>query len=75
MKNLTYQDINLPTGNAVNVDAIERSIANVAATLRRWRQRSAQRRRLSGLPFHLLDDIGITDERWFEEISKPFWKA
>jgi uncharacterized protein YjiS (DUF1127 family) len=51
------------------------SSANMAATLRRWHQRSAQRRRLAGLSNRLLDDMGITDERRFEEISKPFWRA
>lgn len=75
MKHLTYQDINLPTGKASGADAIEISIANVAATLRRWHRRSEQRRRLAGLSIRLLDDAGITEAQRFEEISKPFWRA
>jgi uncharacterized protein YjiS (DUF1127 family) len=75
MKQLTYQEINTPTGSASGAEAIEVSLANMAATLRRWRQRSAQRRRLAELSICLLDDMGITDEQRFEEISKPFWRA
>ena len=75
MKQLTFQEINLPTGRSFSVDDIKMSSANMAATLRRWHQRSAQRRRLAGLLNRLLDDMGITGERRFEEISKPFWRA
>jgi len=75
MKQLTYQDIDLPTGKASSADAIDTSIANVEATLRRWHRRSEQRRRLAGLSIRLLDDAGITEAQRFEEISKPFWKA
>ena len=75
MKQLTYQEINPSTGSASSVETIEVSLASMAATLRRWRQRSAQRRRLHGLSKCLLDDIGITDEQRFEENSKPFWRA
>jgi len=75
MKQLTYQEINLSTGRASGADAIEVSLANMAATLRRWRQRYAQRRRLAGLSNRLLDDMGITEAQRYEEISKPFWRA
>lgn len=75
MKQLTYEEINPLTGSASGAEAIEVSLANMVATLRRWRQRSAQRRRLTGLSICLLDDIGITGEQWSEEISKPFWRA
>jgi uncharacterized protein YjiS (DUF1127 family) len=75
MKQLTYQEINSSTGSASGTDAIEVSLANMLASLRRWRQRSAQRRRLAGLSYRLLDDMGITEAQRFEEISKPFWRA
>jgi uncharacterized protein YjiS (DUF1127 family) len=75
MKQLNYQDISLPTGKASGADAIEIAIANVAASLRRWHRRSAQRRRLAGLPIDLLDDMGITEAQRLDEISKPFWRA
>ena len=75
MKQLTYQDINLPAGKPVSTDAIEMTIANVAATLRRWHRHSAQRRQLAELSTQLLDDLGITETQRFEEISKPFWRA
>ena len=75
MKQLTYQDIELPTGKASGAHGIDISIANVAAILRRWHRRSEQRRRLAGLSIRLLDDAGITEAQRFEEISKPFWRA
>lgn len=75
MKQLTYEEINASTGRASGTDTIEVWLESMLATLRRWRQRSAQRRRLAGLSICLLDDIGITDEQRFEEIGKPFWRA
>jgi uncharacterized protein YjiS (DUF1127 family) len=75
MKQLTYQEINPSTGSASGADVIEVTLANMLATLRRWRQRSAQRRRLAGLSERLLDDMGIAEAQRYEEISKPFWRA
>jgi uncharacterized protein YjiS (DUF1127 family) len=75
MKQLTYQDIHLPTGKALNASPIEMTIANVAASLRRWHRRSAQRQKLAGLSTRSLDDIGITEAQRFDEISKPFWRV
>jgi uncharacterized protein YjiS (DUF1127 family) len=75
MKQLTYEEINSSTGRSSGTDAIEVPFENMLATLRRWRQRSAQRRRLAGLSICLLDDIGITNEKRLEEIGKPFWRA
>ena len=75
MKQLTYQDINLPTVKDISANAVKMSIANVVATLHQTHQRSAQRQRLARLSIRLLDDIGITEAQRFEEISKPFWKA
>jgi len=75
MKQLTYQEINLPAVKAFGTGAIEVSLANVAAILRRWRRRSAERRRLAVLSVHLLEDAGLTEAQRYEEISKPFWRA
>ncbi len=76
MKQLIYfPNIYPPRGEASAVDAIEKSIVKLAASLRRWYRRSVQRRRLAGLPIRLLEDMGITEAQRFEEISKPFWRA
>ena len=76
MKQLTYEEINRVDRQGL-WHRHHRSVGSKVwlATLRRWRQRSAQRRRLAGLSICLLDDIGITDEQRFEEIGKPFWRA
>ena len=75
MKQLTYEEINPSAGSTSGADTIEVTLENMLATLRRWRQRSAQRRRLAGLSICLLEDIGITEAQRFEEIGKPFWRA
>ena len=76
MKQLTYfPNMYPPAGESSAADAIDKSIAKVAATLRHWRQRSAQRRQLAGLSIHHLDDIGMTEAERLAEISKPFWRA
>lgn len=39
-----------------------------------WAQRSRQRKQLSQLESHLLEDLGLTREMVKKEVSKPFWK-
>jgi len=76
MKQLTYfPNMYPPAGESSAAAAIDRSITRLAATLRRWHQRSEQRRQLAGLAIHQLDDIGITEAQRLAEISKPFWRA
>lgn len=40
-----------------------------------WQTRASQRRRLSELPDHLLQDIGITRADVEQEAAKPFWRV
>lgn len=76
MKQLTdFSNNHLSAGKLCATDTIDESIAKVAATLRRWQQRSAQRRQLAGLSIRYLDDAGITEAERLAEISKPFWRA
>jgi len=76
MKQLIYvPNIRLPADKPSAADAIDKSIARVAAILRRWNQRSEQRRQLAGLSIRKLDDIGITEAERLAEVSKPFWRA
>ena len=46
-----------------------------AATLKRWRNRSHQRRVLAELPDYMLKDIGIGRMDALQEADKPFWRA
>ncbi len=45
------------------------------ATLRLWRQRACQRRRLAALDDHLLRDIGLDRVAAEREAAKSFWRA
>lgn len=45
------------------------------ATLKIWRDRARQRRRLALLPPHQLADIGVTPAEAWREVNKPFWQA
>lgn len=44
-------------------------------TLKLWRSRSRQRRRLTHFSDHQLKDIGVSRADAWAESSKPFWKA
>lgn len=76
MKQSTYfPAIYRPADKPSTADAIDMALAMATATLRRWRQRSEQRRQLTRLSIRQLDDIGITEAERLAEISKPFWRA
>jgi uncharacterized protein YjiS (DUF1127 family) len=44
-------------------------------TLKKWRSRHQQRRRLAELPDFILKDIGIGRIEALQESEKPFWRA
>ena len=47
---------------------------SVLATVRIWRQRARQRRKLAQLTYVQLQDIGITHAEAWREVNKPFWQ-
>jgi uncharacterized protein YjiS (DUF1127 family) len=53
-------------------------IARCRRTIARWIARSRQRRALREIAerndFHLLKDIGVSQEEAFREADKPFWR-
>jgi uncharacterized protein YjiS (DUF1127 family) len=53
-------------------------IRGVRRTIVRWIARSRQRRALREIAesndFHLLKDIGVSQEEAFREADKPFWR-
>lgn len=49
-------------------------LGHMAGLVSDWRERAAQRRRLSKMDDRLLKDIGLTDAEAYGEYSKPFWK-
>lgn len=52
-----------------------RIVSRIRAVLRRWRDRSTQRRALAELDDRLLGDIGVSREAAAREAQKPFWKG
>jgi uncharacterized protein YjiS (DUF1127 family) len=54
-------------------------IAVTRSTVGRWFARSRQRRALREIAerndFHLLKDIGVSQEEAFREADKPFWRG
>jgi uncharacterized protein YjiS (DUF1127 family) len=59
--------------------AVWRLIAGARLTVARWFARSRQRRALREIAerndFHLLKDIGVSQEEAFREAGKPFWRG
>ena len=57
---------------------VEDWIARCRRTIARWIARSRQRRALREIAerndFHLLKDIGVSQEEAFREADKPFWR-
>ena len=53
-------------------------IAGTRSTVGRWFARSRQRRALreiaEGNDFHLLKDIGVSQEEALQQADKPFWR-
>ena len=52
-------------------------LAEIAATLQRWRQRARYRRDLARLRRtspHLIDDIGLSQAAADREATTPFWR-
>jgi uncharacterized protein YjiS (DUF1127 family) len=50
-------------------------VGHAFSQLSAWRERSRQRRELSGLSPHLLKDMGIDPADAAQEAGKPFWRA
>ncbi len=46
-----------------------------AATIAKWNERHVTRKTLKTLPYHLLDDVGITPEMARREAGRRFWQS
>jgi uncharacterized protein YjiS (DUF1127 family) len=55
-----------------------RLVASTRSTIARWFARARQRRALRDIAerneFHLLKDIGVSQEEALREANKPFWR-
>jgi uncharacterized protein YjiS (DUF1127 family) len=63
---------------AAKKNTVADQIRGVRRTIVRWIARSRQRRALREIAesndFHLLKDIGVSQEEAFREADKPFWR-
>jgi uncharacterized protein YjiS (DUF1127 family) len=80
---MTIPTLRRPIGAAeAGFDGVDGSIADPLTRCRRalarWIARSRQRRALREIAdsndFHLLKDIGVSQEEAFREADKPFWR-
>ena len=74
---LSFRDI-APSALSHSKARLFRLIACTRSTVGRWFARSRQRRALREIAqrndFHLLKDIGVSQEEALGEADKPFWR-
>jgi uncharacterized protein YjiS (DUF1127 family) len=79
---MIFLTLHRPVSAAAGCDVEKNSVADgargVRRTIARWFARSRQRRALREIAesndFHLLKDIGVSQEEEFREADKPFWR-
>lgn len=79
---MTILILRRPLGGAAGRDVEKNTVTDrtrgVRRTIARWIARSRQRRALREIAesndFHLLKDIGVSQEEAFREADKPFWR-
>jgi uncharacterized protein YjiS (DUF1127 family) len=79
---MTILTLRRPLGAAAQPDVEKNTVAartlSVRRAIARWIARSRQRRALREIAesndFHLLKDIGVSQEEAFREVDKPFWR-
>ena len=79
---MTILTLRRPLSAAAGRNVEKNTVANrargVRRTIARWIARSRQRHALSEIAesndFHLLKDIGVSQEEAFREADKPFWR-
>ena len=74
---LSFRDV-APSALSHSEARLGRLIAGVPSTVDRWLARARQRRALREIAerndFHLLKDIGVSQEEALREADKPFWR-
>jgi uncharacterized protein YjiS (DUF1127 family) len=79
---MTILTLRRPLGAAAQRDVEKNTVAartlSVRRAIARWiarsRQRCALREIAESNDFHLLKDIGVSQEEAFREADKPFWR-
>jgi uncharacterized protein YjiS (DUF1127 family) len=61
-------------GDGIAASRITRCRRTIARWIARSRQRHALRKIAESNDFHLLKDIGVSQEEAFREADKPFWR-
>ena len=69
-----YDDLDISGTVYALVQKIESTAKSIDQTVATWTARTKDRRQLSRLNDHLLNDIGLNRFDVAREINKPFWK-
>ncbi|MEM7241872.1 MAG: DUF1127 domain-containing protein [Pseudomonadota bacterium] len=57
-----------------DVPALGTVLINAVYAISLWSARARQRKELSRMNHHMLDDIGVTEAMRDTECAKPFWR-
>ena len=68
------EDMDIAALTLAAVERIEVAAVTVKDVFSTWMQRSQERRKLSLMNDHLLDDIGLTRYDVQREVAKYFWQ-
>ena len=75
---LSFRDV-APSALSRSKARISGFIASTRSTVDRWFARSRERQALREIAerndFHLLNDIGVSQEEALQEADKPFWRG
>ena len=74
MKQATYTYFDMTGDQEYWPQIAKRFLARVLDMPSTWCRRKADRTWLAELSPRLCLDVGITEEQWLNEISKPFWE-
>ncbi len=56
-----------------NIPTLAVILIGIADCITLWSHRTRSRRQLKDMPYHRLDDIGVTAAEAQSEAAKPFW--
>lgn len=74
MKQATYTYFDMTGDQEYWAQVAKHFLARVLDMPSTWYRRKAERTSLAELSPRLCLDVGINEEQWHNEISKPFWK-
>ncbi|HUV23628.1 MAG: DUF1127 domain-containing protein [Gammaproteobacteria bacterium] len=75
VRNFSFiEDLDIAALTFAAIERIEGLAATVNGGIKLWVRRSAERRLLAQMSYHMLDDIGLTVADVEKEAAKFFWQ-